>query len=111
MDWIEYSNKAIATVNKDLDWKQRVTNAALGLAGESGEVSDEVKKSFFQGHELSVEKIKKELGDILWYLNLMADCIGVDLEEIAQANIDKLYSRYKDGNFSPEQSVNRKIEV
>jgi NTP pyrophosphatase (non-canonical NTP hydrolase) len=108
MDWLAYSSKAIATVNKELDWKDRVTNAALGLTGESGEVADIVKKSLFQGHELNIEKIKKELGDILWYLNLMADCIGIDLEDIARANIDKLYSRYENGTFSSEQSVNRK---
>src|SRR5574343_348094 len=99
MDWLGYSNKAIRTVNPQLDWNQRVTNAALGLAGESGEVADLVKKAQFQGHDLDVENIKRELGDILWYLNLMADCIGLDLEEIAEANIEKLYSRYKEGNF------------
>lgn len=108
MDWLEYSNKAIQLVNKELNWEQRITNAALGLTGESGEVADLVKKSRFQGHELNVDKIKKELGDILWYLNLMADCVGLDLEEIAEANLEKLYCRYKDGNFSSEQSVNRK---
>jgi len=108
MDFIEYSNKAIKTVNMGLDWRQRVCNAALGLAGEAGEVADLVKKSAFQGHELPIDKLAKELGDLLWYLNLMADCIGFDLEQIAEMNIDKLYSRYKDGVFSEQQSINRK---
>lgn len=108
MDFIEYSNKAIKTVNNGLDWEQRLANAALGISGEGGEVADLIKKHLFQGHELPVDKMAKELGDILWYLNLMADCLGFDLEQIAEMNLDKLYSRYKDGNFSTEQSISRK---
>lgn len=107
MDWLTYSNKAIETCNPKLDWNQRITNAALGLTGESGEVADHVKKYLFQGHLFDRDAIKKELGDILWYLNLMADSCGFDLEEIAQANIDKLQKRYQKG-FSAEQSINRK---
>lgn len=108
MDWLEYSCKAIATCNQKLNWEQRVLNAALGLSGEAGEVADHVKKWQMQGHQLDTEHIAKELGDLLWYINLMADCIGMDLEELAQKNLDKLYKRYQDGKFSSDQSVNRK---
>jgi len=107
MDFLEYSNKAVATANKSLDWDGLVMNAALGLTGEAGEVSDHIKKWKFHGHKLDEQHIKKELGDILWYVNLMADCVGFDLEEIAAANIAKLYKRYKNGEFSVEESLNR----
>jgi len=85
-----------------------LANAALGISGEGGEVADLIKKHLFQGHDLPIDKMANELGDLLWYINLMADCIGFDLEQIAEMNIDKLYSRYKDGVFTEQQSINRK---
>ena len=48
-------------------------NAALGLTGEAGEVADEVKKCMYQGHPWQPSKIIEELGDVLWYVALMAD--------------------------------------
>lgn len=81
-------------------------NGALGLCGESGEVADLVKKATFQGHELDVEHVAKELGDVAWYLAVSATAIGVDLETIMKMNIDKLRKRYPDG-FSSERSQHR----
>jgi NTP pyrophosphatase (non-canonical NTP hydrolase) len=81
-------------------------NFSMGLSGESGEVTDHIKKVAFQGHELDTENIAKELGDIMWYVARSADAIGYDLETIAKMNIDKLKKRYP-GGFSEEASVNR----
>ncbi len=86
--------------------KSNLINAALGLCGEAGEVADLIKKSEFQGHELSEEKLVEELGDILWYISEAARLINVSLCEIAEKNILKLKKRYPDG-FSTERSVNR----
>ena len=83
--------------------------AALGLAGESGEIADHVKKILYHGHPLddaTRDDIAKELGDILWYCALGAKGIGMSLAEIAVMNVDKLRKRYPDG-FSTENSLNR----
>lgn len=81
-------------------------NYGLGISGEAGEVSDLIKKSFFQGHSFAVEDIRKELGDVLWYVSQIARLAGTSLEEVARANVEKLKKRYPDG-FSEEASVNR----
>ena len=82
-------------------------NAALGLCGESGEVADIIKKAMFQGHELDVEHVAKELGDVAWYLAVGARAIGYDLETIMQMNVEKLRARYPNG-FSTDRSQHRK---
>ncbi len=83
-----------------------LTMVALGLTGESGEFADAVKKHLFQGHPLDREHLIEELGDILWYIFEGANFLGVEPDEIAQRNIDKLKKRYPDG-FDPERSLNR----
>ena len=66
-----------------------------------------VKKAIFHGHTLEIEDLKKEIGDVMWYLALICDSFGVDIEEIARMNIDKLIERYPDG-FSEYASQHRK---
>lgn len=81
-------------------------NSALGLCGESGEVADLVKKHLFQGHDLDLDHVAKELGDISWYLAVGAYAIGLDLESIFRINKEKLEARYPDG-FSTDRSLHR----
>ena len=81
-------------------------NAALGMAGESGEVADIVKKHTFQGHDLDVNHVAEEIGDVLWYVAIGAEAIGLSLGEVAQMNIEKLKRRYPDG-FDKSRSINR----
>jgi len=81
--------------------------AALGIAGEAGEVADHIKKHIGHGHPLDRQAVAKELGDVLWYVAAMADLLGTPLEQIAQMNLDKLRARYPEG-FSYEASINRK---
>lgn len=66
----------------------------MGLCGESGEAIDIVKKWLAQGHELDKEHLKKELGDIAWYLAEASTALDISLDEILQANIVKLQKRY-----------------
>lgn len=106
MKIVEYSAEANKTIPDYLSKNNLMLNACLGLSGEVGEVVDLVKKYFYQGHELKVNKVIEELGDVLWYINEMAIGCDTSLEEIAKLNIGKLRRRY--GNqFSSEKSINR----
>lgn len=80
-------------------WEKEVLLAELGISGESGEVSELIKKGVFHKVPglLTPEKMAKELGDLLYYTAKMADLFGLDLEEIAVMNQDKLKARYPNG--------------
>lgn len=104
MNFDQYSQLAIRTVNPEAD---NLINAALGLAGESGEIADHIKKAKFQGHELSTADLVNEAGDVLWYINLLAVSLGMTLEQVASQNISKLAARYPGGRFDSERSRNR----
>lgn len=77
---------------------------ALGLAGEVGEVVELIKKDRFQSQPLDRDKLCLELGDVLWYLTNMAAGFGLTLEQIANANRDKLRKRYPT-TFTPGGGV------
>lgn len=102
----EYQQLAMRTSNKALSVDEHIINGALGLAGESGEVADMVKKYKMQGHALDVEHLAFELSDCLWYIAETATAIGYDMETIMQMNIDKLRKRYPEG-FDSERSQHR----
>lgn len=98
----DYQKEALRTAGE-----ADLVNGVLGLCGESGECADIVKKYLFQGHDLDVEHLAKELGDVAWYLAVTAYAIGYDLETVLRLNVRKLRKRYPDG-FDPEKSQNRK---
>lgn len=103
----EYQTAALRTAQTDkLTARELLLNSALGLCGESGEVADLLKKYHFQGHNLDIDHVAKELGDIAWYLAVGAYAIGYDLETILQMNVDKLKARYPDG-FTADRSLHR----
>lgn len=78
-----------------------------GLSGEVGELVDYLKKAIFHKHGLSRDKVKEELGDILWYLSGLAYQHELTLEEVMEHNIEKLKTRYPDG-FNTQDSINRR---
>ena len=100
----EYQKLAMITLNPALDKKDVLINGVMGLCGESGEAIDIVKKWLAQGHELDRDKLAKELGDIAWYLAETATALGLDLDDIFAANIEKLKRRYPEG-FDAERSI------
>lgn len=101
-----YQMQAMATLNPALGKKDILINGVMGLCGEAGEAIDLVKKHLHQGHELDREALKKELGDIAWYLAETAYALNLTLEDIFRGNIDKLKRRYPEG-FTTERSINR----
>ena len=115
-EWINqtesYTDLALKTLNKDVfEQKDLILNASLGLSGEVGEVNDIIKKYMYHGHKLdddTKEKIILELGDVCWYVALMAWAIDkTKFEDVLNKNIEKLDKRYH-GEFTTEKSVNRK---
>ena len=115
-EWIKqtesYTDLALKTLNKDVfEQKDLILNASLGLSGEVGEVNDIIKKYMYHGHKLdddTKEKIILELGDVCWYVALMAWAIDkTKFEDVLNKNIEKLEKRYH-GEFSTEKSINRK---
>lgn len=104
----DYQQKALRTANK-LTKTQMIFNGVLGLNGEAGEIADLLKKHLFQGHELDEKKMAMELGDVLWYIAILANGLGFNLNEVASMNITKLEWRYPNG-FDPDRSKNREGE-
>ena len=77
---------------------ERKMYPALGLAGETGEVCEKIKKEFRDG-ELDEEGLKLELGDVLWYLARVATEYGFSLGDVAMANVEKLEGRRERGTL------------
>ena len=84
-----------------------IFNACLGLSGEVGEFNDIIKKWVFHEKPIDTEHLKKECGDILWYIAMMCESFGWSMDEIMQMNIEKLKARYPEG-FDIQKANNRK---
>ena len=95
--------------NKDFP-TQRLLTAAVGMSAEAGEFTEVVKKIVFQGKEPTEENLfhlKRELGDVMWYVAQACMGLDVSLDEIIEMNIDKLKARYPGGEFDAHYSENR----
>ena len=89
----------------------RLLTAALGISAEGGELVEIVKKIFLQGKPYNEENIihlKKEAGDVLWYLAQLCMALETDFDELMEMNYQKLSARYPDGTFDVYKSENRK---
>ena len=86
---------------------QTLVHASLGMSGEVGEVVELVKKQLVQDQRLDILKLKKELGDVLWYMAIMIDQIDSSFEEIMALNVAKLKERYANG-FSEQAAKERR---
>lgn len=107
-DFQTYQTQAARTAGAGGEKERRLLIAALGLAGESGEFANKVKKLIAHGHPITPDELADELGDVLWYIAEAATSCGLNLAEIAQNNINKLSKRYPNG-FSQQDSINRNI--
>jgi len=102
MEFSEYQHFSRRTASYPRDaW---LTYPALGLAGEAGAVAEHAKKAIRDdGGMIGDERraaISKELGDVLWYLTQLASELGLELEDIARENLEKLFSRQRRGMLS-----------
>jgi len=88
----------------------RLLTAALGMTAEAGEFTEVVKKIVMQGkpyNEENVFHMKRELGDICWYLAQACMALDTNFEEVLQMNYEKLSARYPEGTFDVYRSENR----
>lgn len=108
MTFDEYQAQTRRTMNMHLDDDpaMKLATMAMGLAGEAGEVVDLLKKHLGHGHPLELDKLERELGDVLWYVSAIATLTGTRMDTAAASNLEKLRKRYPDG-FTSEASINR----
>lgn len=79
---------------------------AIGVAGESGEIAELIKKGILHQHELDDKKLADEIGDCLWYLAGLCTILHLNIGTVMQENIDKLKTRYPNG-FNSQDSIKR----
>ena len=106
MELKDFQELSKRTLPHDTTFKEDLSNMCLGIHGEGGEVVDIIKKYLYQGHDLNMDHIKEELGDMMFYIVNLANLINIDMEEVLQLNFEKLCKRYPNG-FKIEDSINR----
>ena len=106
MEVTQYQNLAARTINPALTHGQMKDHALKGMVGEIGEINS-IYQKVYQGHEFDEEHVKKELGDLLWFIAEYCTGWGWNLDDICQMNIDKLRARFPDG-FEVDKSIHRK---
>ena len=92
---------------------ERLTTAGVGLAAESGEFLEIVKKMVFQGkpwNDDNREHLVIELGDVMWYVMQACAALDVSLEDVVAGNVEKLKKRYPGGEFDVYKSENRSVD-
>ena len=111
MDFTEYQLLCKRTDNGNLNSKElRLLNWCLGIGGESGELLNKMKKKIFHQKSIDVKEIEEEIGDVLWYLAILAYDLNLDFNTVVESNIKKLMIRYPNG-FSLERANNRLDKV
>lgn len=85
-------------------------HASMGLATESGEVVDAIKKHLFYGKPIDRTNLIEEAGDVLWYLALLLDTVGVSFEQVMDVNIAKLQKRFPE-KFGGFEALNRDLSA
>ena len=101
----EYQKLAARTINGKLSREQQREHALFGLPAEVGEITGLYQKQL-QGHPIDPDAVKKEIGDVMWMVAELCTSLGMEMDEVGEANIDKLRKRYPEG-FSEERSLHR----
>jgi NTP pyrophosphatase (non-canonical NTP hydrolase) len=110
-NYYDFAQRIAILQDRDDFPTERLLTAAVGMSAEAGEFTEIIKKIIFQGKPVNEENLfhlKRELGDIMWYV--AQACIGLDisLDEVMEMNVEKLVARYPGGEFDVHYSENRK---
>lgn len=117
MDSSNYISDAIKTESTNFkgmndrlndDGLKRLLHAGIGLSTEAGEFLDALKKHIFYGKELDKVNLAEEMGDMFWYMAIVADELGFKFEDVMDKNITKLKARYGE-KFSEEKADQRDL--
>lgn len=103
MDFNDYQWASKRTIDPTQTELEAYLNFALGVAGEAGEVAEHFKKTYFHGKQIPDRELFLELGDIMWYIAAICTRKGWKLEDVAEANVQKLLERHPDG-FKKQKS-------
>ena len=108
-DFIAFSDRIVSLDEKGANI-ERLLTGAVGINAEGGEVMEIVKKLIFQGKpwdDQNIYHLKRELGDVMWYVMQCLIALDSSMEEIVGMNVEKLKARYPGGEFDPFYSENR----
>lgn len=106
MNGNDYQKLAARTINKSLTGCGQEMHALHGMVGEIGEIHS-IYQKVYQGHECEDLHIKKELGDLLWFIAEYCTARGWNLDDVMELNIEKLKARFPEG-FEIDKSLHRK---
>ena len=108
-DFIAFSDRVVSLDEKGANI-ERLLTGAVGINSEGGEVLEVVKKLIFQGkpwNDETIYHLKRELGDVMWYVMQCLLALDTSLDEVVSMNVDKLKKRYPSGEFDPWYSEHR----
>lgn len=111
-DAVRTESRNFEAMNERLndDGLKRLLHAGIGLSTEAGEFLDALKKHIFYGKELDKVNLAEEMGDLFWYMAIVADELGFEFEEVMERNITKLKARYGE-KFSEEKAEKRDLDT
>jgi len=100
---VELCSTSFNMIDKD------ILHAVLGLGTEAGEIQDAVKRTLFYGAKLDEVNLKEEAGDLMWYLAILLNKLGISFEDVMETNVKKLKLRYPE-KFTHEKALNRDLQ-
>ena len=110
-DSYDFGARVVDLIEKDNFPVERLLTASVGMCAEAGEFTEIIKKIIFQGKPVNEDNLfhlKRELGDIMWYVAQACMGLGISLDEVIEMNIEKLKARYPGGEFDAHYSENRR---
>ena len=110
-DSYDFGARVVDLIEKDNFPVERLLTASVGMCAEAGEFTEIIKKIIFQGKPVNEDNLfhlKRELGDIMWYVAQACMGLNVSFNEIVEMNVEKLQARYPGGSFDVHYSENRK---
>jgi len=110
-NYYDFAQRIAILQDRDNFPTERMLTAAVGMSAEAGEFTEIIKKIIFQGKPVNEENLfhlKRELGDIMWYVAQACIGLNISLDDVLSLNVEKLSARYPEGTFDVYYSENRK---